>query len=155
MTQRPVRMGLAGTERAMISRAARKEYTGMPNRNPDSGIVFKIKQYLRKEHRIPFAQIKTECTVRFTRSGCELLGTLNFEEISRIRGLVHTPDIVATGKDGKPLFIIEQDGRIHEFERLVKKDKMRNRHYAKAGIPYAVLSTQEIRSKEDDHGRMP
>ena len=112
----------------------------------DSDILFKIKQYLRKEHQIPFEQIKIEFAVRITRGNCELLGQLDREEISHIQGLIHTPDVIVTDKGDKPLFIIEQDGRIHESEEQMKKDAARGKHYAYASIPCIVLSTKEIRS---------
>ena len=126
---------------------ATRKHNDVPDSDKkDSEILFKIKQYLRKEHHIPFDQIKTEVTIRITRECCEMLGKLDSEEISQIRGLIHTPDVIVTDKDGKPLFIVEQDGRIHESEEQMKKDAARNRHYARAGIPCIVLNTKEIRS---------
>ena len=114
--------------------------------NPDSDIVFKIKKYLRKEHKVPFSQILTECSIRFHASGYKVLGTLKPWPIGRIRGLVHTPDVVIIGGAGNLLLIIEQDGRIHESADLAARDRLRNDHYAKAGIPYIVLKSSEIRS---------
>lgn len=116
----------------------------LDNSRLDSGILFQIKKYLRKEHQIPSDQIKIDHAVRITRGGCKLLGRLRREEISQACGIIHTPDITVTDKGGKPLFIIEQDGRIHESERQMKKDKARKRHYAYAGIPCIVLNTKEI-----------
>ena len=116
------------------------------NGRPDSAILFKIKQYLRKEWKIPFGQINIEHAIRIARGRCEMLGPLDRNRISHARGLIHTPDIVVTDKSGHPQFIIEQDGRIHESEKQMKKDRARNRHYARASIPCIALSTKEIRS---------
>ena len=113
---------------------------------PDSDIVFKIKKYLRKEHKIPFYQILTECSILFHAGGYKLLGTLKPWQIGRIRGLVHTPDVVVTDGAGNLLLIIEQDGRIHESADLAVRDKLRNGHYAKAGIPYIALKSSKVRS---------
>ena len=131
--------------RAMTGRGAgRRRSRNVPgNGSPDSDMVFKIKQYLRKEHRIPFLLILTECSIRFYPDGYDILGTL---ELWQIRGLVHTPDITVIDGAGGLLFIIEQDGRIHESADLAARDKRRNGHYAKAGIPYIVLRSSEIRS---------
>ena len=117
------------------------------NVHPDSDILFKIKQYLRKEYRIPFDRIKIENAIQITRKGCVLLGRLTREEISRIKGLVRTPDIIIIDGNGKPWLIIEQDGRVHESEMQMKKDKTRSRHYRYAGIPCIVLNTKKIRSE--------
>ena len=114
--------------------------------DPDSDIVFKIKKYLRKEHKIPFSQILTECSILFRAGGYELLGTLKPWQIGRIRGLVHTPDVAVTDGAGNLLLVIEQDGRIHESADVEVRDRLRNGHYAKAGIPYIVLKSSEIRS---------
>ncbi len=119
---------------------------GAGNGNPDSDTVFKIKQYLRKEHRIPFSRILTECSIRFYRNGYNILGTLKPQQIVRIGGLVHTPDVAVIDGAGGLLFIIEQDGRIHESAALAVRDRRRNGHYAEAGIPYIVLKSSEIRS---------
>ncbi len=112
----------------------------------DSDMVFKIKQYLRKEHKIPFSQILIECSMLFHANGHKLLGTLKPRRIGRIRGLVHTPDVAVTDCAGSLLFVIEQDGRIHESADVAARDKLRNGHYAKAGIPCIVLKSSEIRS---------
>ncbi len=124
----------------MASRAA--EARG----RPDSEIVFKIKQHLRKVHQIPAAQIKTEHAIRIYGDGGVVLGPADRRKLSRIRGLVHTPDIVVTDGAGNIRFVIEQDGRAHESEKMTEKDVARNRHYAAAGIPCIVLSTRAIRS---------
>ena len=115
------------------------------NGHPDFDILFKIKQYLRKKYRIPFDRIKIEHAIQITRKRCVLLGRLTREEISRIKGLVRTPDIIIIDGNGKPWLIIEQDGRIHESEMQMKKDKTRSRHYRYAGIPCIVLNTKKIR----------
>ena len=112
----------------------------------DSDILFKIKKYLRKEYHIPFDRIKIENAIQITRKRCVLLGRLTREEISRVKGLVRTPDIIITDGNNKPWLIIEQDGRIHESEMQMKKDKTRSRHYRYAGIPCIVLNTNKIRS---------
>ena len=114
--------------------------------NPDSDILFKIKKYLRKEHKIPFSQILTECGILFHAGGYELLGTLKPWQIGRIRGLVHTPDVAVTDGAGSLLLVIEQDGRIHESADVEARDRLRNGHYAKAGIPCIALKSSEIRS---------
>ena len=114
--------------------------------NPDSDVIFKIKKYLRKEHKISFSQILTECGIRFRSGRYELLGTLRPWQIGRIRGLVHTPDVAVTDGAGSLLFVIEQDGRIHESADIEARDRVRNGHYAKAGIPCIVLKSSEIRS---------
>ena len=114
--------------------------------NSDSDILFKIKKYLRKEHKIPFSQILTECGILFYAGGYELLGTLKPWQIGRIRGLVHTPDVAVTDGAGSLLLVIEQDGRIHESADVEARDRLRNGHYAKAGIPYIALKSSEIRS---------
>ena len=114
---------------------------------PDSDVLFKIKKYLRKEYHIPFDRIKIEHAIQITRGHCVMLGRLTREKISQTKGLVRTPDITVTDGNGKPWFIIEQDGRIHESERQVKKDKTRNRHYGYAGIPCIVLNTKKIRAE--------
>ena len=126
----------------------KRSRNGRGNGSPDSDILFKIKQYLRKEHKIPFSQILTECSIRFHASGYRILGTLKPWQIGRIRGLVHTPDVVVIDSAGNPLLIIEQDGRIHESADLAARDGLRNDHYAKAGIPYIVLKSSEIRSSQ-------
>ena len=117
------------------------------NVHQDSDILFKIKQYLRKKYHIPFDRIKIENAIQITRKRCILLGRLTREEISRIKGLVRTPDIIIIDGNDKPRLIIEQDGRIHESEMQMKKDKTRSSHYRYAGIPCIVLNTKKIRSE--------
>lgn len=114
--------------------------------SPDSNIVFKIKQYLRKEHKIPFIRILTECSIRFYTSGYDILGTLKPWQIERTKGLVHTPDIAVTDGTGNILLIVEQDGKIHESADIAARDRNRNYHYAKADIPHIILRSCEIRS---------
>ena len=110
---------------------------------PDSDIIFKIKQHLRKVHRIPADRIKTEHAVRLYKNGGVVLGPANH----RNRGMVRTPDIVVLDGEDKVWFVIEQDGRIHDSKKHAEKDEARNRHYANAGIPCIVLSTSAIRSE--------
>ena len=126
-------------------KGSRNEFGGG---NPDSDMVFKIKQYLRKEHKIPFPQILNECSILFHVNRYKLLGTLKPWQIGRIRGLVHTPDVAVTDSARSLLFVIEQDGRIHESADVEARDRLRNGHYAKAGIPCIVLRSSEIRSSQ-------
>ena len=121
----------------------KRSRNGRGKESPDSDMVFKIKQYLRKEHKIPFPQILTKCSIRFHANGYKLLGTL---KPWRIKGLVHTPDVAVTDGAGNLRFVIEQDGRIHESADVEARDRVRNGHYAKAGIPCIVLKSSEIRS---------
>ena len=113
----------------------------------DSDVVFRIKQYLRKEHMIPFSQIKTEHAVKIAHDRCILLGKLSRREILQISGIVHTPDIAVTDRYGNPVLLIEQDGRIHESAAIMERDRVRNIHYGYSGIPYIVLNTGEIRAE--------
>ena len=117
----------------------------MSNDNLDSDILFKIKQYLRKEHHIQFDQIKIDHTIRITEGRCEILRKLTRAQIKRTGGLIHTPDIIVTREDGEPWFIIEQDGKIHDSETHIKKDQTRNQNYKYANIPYIILSSKKIR----------
>ena len=114
----------------------------------DSDVLFNIKKYLRKEHHIPFERIKIGYTVRISHGRCVLLGRLTYEKISRVKGLLHTPDIIITDADGRPYIVIEQDGRIHDTTLQLQKDLARNRHYRYAGILYIVLNTKKIRSEK-------
>ena len=131
-----------GTRRGIGRKGTRNKFGD----GADSDTVFKIKQYLRKEHRIPFNQILTECSMLLHANGHKLLGTLKPRRIGRIRGLVHTPDVAVTDCAGGLLFVIEQDGRIHESAGVAARDRLRNGHYAKAGIPCIVLKSSEMRS---------
>ena len=119
---------------------------------PDSDILFKIKKYLRKEHHIPFNRIKIGYAIRITRGRCVILGRLTRAKIAGIRGLVRTPDIIVTDGNGKPWFIIEQDGRIHDSGRQMRKDETRGKHYRYGGIPCIVLNTKKIRTKKKKPG---
>ena len=83
----------------------KRSRNGRGKESPDSDMVFKIKQYLRKEHKIPFPQILTKCSIRFHANGYKLLGTL---KPWRIKGLVHTPDVAVTDGAGNLRFVIEQ-----------------------------------------------
>ena len=84
----------------------------------------------------------------FHARGYKLLGTLGPGQIGRIRGLIHTPDLAVTDGAGGLLFVVEQDGRMHVSTDLVTGDRLRNGHYAKAGIPCIVLNSSEIRSSQ-------
>ena len=109
---------------------------------PDADIVFKIKQYLRKVHRIPADRIKTEHAIKLYKSGGIVLGPSHHR-----KGMVRTPDIVVVDEEDKIRFVIEQDGRIHDSKKHAEKDEARNRHYTNAGIPCIVLNTSAIRSE--------
>ncbi|MCE2509195.1 MAG: hypothetical protein J4G04_07890 [Nitrosopumilaceae archaeon] len=98
-------------------------------------------------HRIPADRIKTEHAIRIYRGGGVVIGPANRKRISRIRGRVHTPDIVVVDGEGRIWFVIEQDGRVHDSKRMSGKDEARNRHYADACIPCIVMSTRAIRSE--------
>ena len=115
------------------------------NGKPDSEIVFKIKQYLRKEYQIDFSRIKTDCIIKFTGLGYKLLGP---EVKRRVGGLIHTPDIAITDEHDGLVAVIEQDGRIHDTKKHTKKDEERNQHYINAGIPLIVLNSSVIRAEE-------
>ena len=124
----------------------RKFRNGLGDERRDSDIIFKIKKYLRKEHKIRFSRILIECRVLFRAGGYRLLGTRKTGQTGWIKGLVHTPDLAVTDGAGGLLFVVEQDGRIHESADLATRDRLRNGHYAKAGIPCVVLKSSEIRS---------
>lgn len=113
----------------------------------DSEIIFKIGQHLRRAHKIPADRIKTEHAVRIYKDGYVVLKPNRRGRAPRSKGLVHAPDIIVLDDDDRIRFVIEQDGRIHESNRVAKKDVERNRHYAAAGIPCIVLSTRAIRSE--------
>lgn len=113
----------------------------------DSEILFKIGQHLRRAHGIPADRIRAEHAIRINRDGRVDLVPPKNGKVPRVRGLVHAPDIVVVNGDGGIWFVIEQDGRIHELAKVAKKDGERNRHYAAAGIPCIVLSTEAIRSE--------
>ena len=125
---------------------ARKSRSRLGDERRDSDIIFKIKKYLRKEHKIRASLILIECCILFHARGYKLLRTQEPGQIGRIRGLIHTPDLAVTDGAGGLLFVVEQDGRIHESTDLVTRDRLRNDHYAKAGIPCIVLNSSEIRS---------
>lgn len=115
---------------------------------PDSDIIFKIKQHLRKAHGIRAGRIKTEHAIGIPRGGqAVLLGPAKRRKAKLSWGAVRTPDIVVVDGDGGIWFVIEQDGRIHESGKVAKKDEARNRHYAAACIPCIVLRTEAIRSE--------
>ncbi len=124
----------------------KKFRNGLGGERLDSDIVFKIKKYLRKEHKIRASQILIECRVLFRAGGYKLLGTHKIGQTEWIKGLVHTPDLAVTDGAGGLLFVVEQDGMIHESAALAIRNRLRNGHYAKAGIPCVVLKSSEIRS---------
>lgn len=120
------------------------------SRNPsktslDSDVLFKITQYLRKHHRIPFSQILIEPTIKFTRDGPKVLGRLRRLKVAFIRN-VRTPDIVVVDGKNKPVLIIEQDGHTHNAPDAVEKDAARNAQYDRASIRYIILNTQKIKA---------
>lgn len=132
-----------------------RRLTRAPNQpagKPDSDIVFKIKQYLRKEYQLDFARIKTDCTIKLTGRGYSLLEPAGRMMRRRRGGLIHTPDIAITDEHGMLLAVIEQDGRIHDTKERVKRDEARNRHYDNAGIPLIVLNSSVIRAEETSLG---
>ena len=114
----------------------------------DSDIIFKIKLCLIKKYGIRASQILTECSILLRAEGYELLGTLTPRQLRQIKGLIHTPDLVVIDDSERILFIIEQDGKIHNSPDFATKDGQRNDHYSEAGIPCIVLKTPEIRSSK-------
>ena len=138
----------------MIGKAPnRRTHTrNRPNGKPDSDIVFKIKQYLRKEYRMDFARIKTDCTIKFMGRGYKLLEPAGRTARRRVGGLIHTPDIAITDEHGGLVAVIEQDGRIHDTKKHAKRDEARNQHYANADIPLIVLNSSVIRAEETSLG---
>lgn len=123
-----------------------------PNGKPDSGIIFKIKQYLRKEYQIDFVRIKTDCAIKFTGRGYKLLEPAGCTARRWLGGLIHTPDIAITDEHGGLVAVIEQDGRIHDTRKHAEKDEVRNRHYGNAGIPLIVISSSVIRAEKTSLG---
>ena len=126
-------------------KAASKAARAAPRQ--DSDIIFKIKQRLRKAHRIPAGRIKTEYAIGISKDGNVVLGPSRRRKSTLVWGAVRTPDIVVVDGDGKVWFVIEQDGRIHESGKVAERDEKRNRHYAAAGIPCIVMSTKAIRTE--------
>lgn len=117
------------------------------NAHPDSDILFNIAEHLKRKFKIPRGRIKIEHTIRIAGKHTEVLGQLTPEEISLVRGIVHTPDIMVVDGENKPELIIEQDGRIHESDEYVEKDRRRNSHYQRAGIPFIIMKSSVIKSK--------
>ena len=113
----------------------------------DSDIIFNIKKHLRKVHMIPFSQILIERRILFHAGGYKLLEPRKPRQPGRIKGLVHTPDLVVTDGLESILFVVEQDGKIHDSPVFAAKDGQRNQHYSEAGIPYVILKTSKIRSR--------
>lgn len=125
----------------------RMQVQNKSNDKPDSDIIFKIKQYLRKEYLIDFARIKTDCIIKFTGHGYKLLESAGRMARWRHGCLIHTPDIAIIDEHGVLVAVIEQDGRIHDTKKHAKRDEARNRHYINAGIPLIVLNSSIIRTE--------
>lgn len=130
----------------------RMQVQNKSNDKPDSDIVFKIKQYLRKEYQIDFARIKTDCIIKFMDQGYKLPESAGRMARRRPSGLIHTPDIAIIDEHGGLVVVIEQDGRIHDTKKHAKRDEARNRHYINAGIPLIVLNSSIIRTEETSLG---
>ena len=132
------------TRRKWRGKFGRKHDNGV--KNPDSSVIFQIKKHLRRKYHIPFKQIKTEHAIKPTKKGCIVLPPPPKHKKSQIRRPFHTPDVIITDKNDDPKVIIEQDGRIHESKTHSEKDKVRNGHYARMGIPYIILNSKKIKS---------
>lgn len=115
--------------------------------NLDSNILFQIAKHLKKKYHMPWNQIKIENAIKFTDNYYEIVGKKEYIEISNIAKsfLVHTPDIIITDKHEVPKLIIEQDGKKHDDEKNMMKDRRRNKHYAKAGIPLIIINFKKLR----------
>ena len=70
--------------------------------------------------------------LKITKKDCIVLGPLSHFEIVMMPDLIRTPDIIVTDENDRPQFAIEQDGRIHQSKKVIKKDKIHNTHYAQA-----------------------
>ena len=116
------------------------------NSRPDSDILFNIAKYLRKRYGVPQQQIKIDYAIRITGKTVEVLGSMTYEEISRIHGLIHTPDVMVLDGEGVPVLIIEQDGKSHDSEDHALKDEARNEHYKRTEIPFIIMKTSVIRA---------
>ena len=116
------------------------------NGRPDADILFSITKYLRQRYGIPLKRSKIDHTIRITDGKVEVLGRMTYEEISLIRGLVHTPDVLVVDEEGVPVLIIEQDGMSHNSKERIQKDKARNEHYKSTGIPFIIMRTSVIKS---------
>ena len=116
----------------------------------DSDVLFDIAKYLRKKHHILMSRIKIEYSIKFTHTGYKILDKKTHMEISNIvkKYSVRTPDIIVLDKNKILKLIIEQDGKSHESESQIKKDKKRNNLYTKAGIPFIIISTKQLKSKK-------
>lgn len=130
----------------------RMQVQNKSNDKPDSDIIFKIKQYLRKVYQIDFARIKTDCIIKFTGQRYKLLEPAGRMARWRHGCLIHTPDIAIIDEHGGLVAVIEQDGRIHDTKKHAKRDEARNRHYINAGIPLIVLNSSTIRAEETSLG---
>ena len=120
--------------------------------NLDSDVIFSIRQYLVKNYPIRAKQIKIEYIIEFVNKKTKLLEPVSELEKSHLakKHPIRTPDIIVVYNNdaNKIWFIIEQDGKIHESKKIIKKDKMRNMQYKKANIPLIVLNTKELKSEK-------
>ena len=118
--------------------------------NLDSDILFQIKKYLKKKYHIPTNQIRIGHSIKFTDNDCKIMGKLTYIKISNITKsfLVHTPDIIITDKNETPKLIIEQDGKIHDDDKIMIKDQKRNKHYVKARIPFIIINSKKLRTSK-------
>lgn len=117
------------------------------NGHPDSDILFNIAEHLKRRFKISRGRIKIDHAIMITGKRVKVLGQLTLEEISLVRGIVRTPDVMVVDVENEPELIVEQDGRIHESEELAEKDRKRNSHYERAGIPFIIMKSSVIKSK--------
>ena len=131
-----------------IQARSNRKSTHLIKDNWDSDILFQIKKYLKRKYHIPTNQIKIEHSIKFTDNDYKIMGKLTYIKISNITKsfLIHTPDIIITDKNKIPKLIIEQDGKIHDDDKIVKKDQKRNKHYGKAGIPFIIINSKKLRT---------
>lgn len=132
----------------MHRRGKRARDASADKRYDDSDDIFAIVRHLRKHYGIRLGQIRQECTVEFTHRGRKIHGEhmdlIDISALSKTR-LIHTPDIVVTGRDGEPELIIELDGYIHESRDVAARDRRRNRHYIDSGVPFIIISKARLR----------
>ena len=131
-----------------IRRRSRTASDNLPdNGHPDSDILFNIAEHLKRRFKIPRGRVKIDHAIQITGRHAKVLGQLTLEEISYVRGIVHTPDVMVVDAENKPELIVEQDGRSHETEERAEKDRRRNSHYERAGIPFIIIKSSVIKSK--------
>ncbi len=131
-----------------IRRRSRTASDNQPdNGHPDSAILFNIAEHLKRRFKIPRGRVKIDHTILITGKHAKVLGQLTPEEISLYRGIVHTPDVMVINAENEPELIVEQDGRSHESEERAEKDRRRNSHYERAGIPFIIMKSSVIKSK--------